>query len=230
MQAVILAAGLGTRMGELTKSTPKPMLKIQDRTLLEHNLTALPDEIDEVVIVVGYLAEQIKGFLGTKFLGKKITYVHQQELRGTGHALALCRDVLHDRFLVLMGDDLYYEKDLEALVKHPLAVLVWELENDELKDSRQANVKIDPQGKLEDITERQPAKKGMLVNAGAYVLDRRYFDYPLALAGNMTDELGLPQTFLQMVKGGAKFDVVRAQWWHKVATAEDLISQLPSRT
>src|SRR3989338_8673122 len=102
MQAVILAAWLGTRMGQLTKDTPKPLLKIADKTLLEHNLTALPDEIDEVVLVVGYLDDQIRNFVGKKFLGKKITYVHQEKLRGTGHALSMCKGVVRDRFLVLM--------------------------------------------------------------------------------------------------------------------------------
>ena len=225
MQAVILAAGLGTRMGELTKTTPKPLLKIQDRTLLEHNLTALPDEIAEVVLVVGYLAEQIKDFIGNNFLGKKITYVHQEDLKGTGHALSLCKDLLHDRFLVLMGDDLYYKKDLEELIGHELAILVWELRADELENTRQANVKIDGQGKLLDIAERQSAKKGILVNTGAYVLDERFFDYPLLPAGNMTDELGLPQTFLQMVEDGAKMDVVKATSWHKVTSPNDLLSR-----
>lgn len=222
MQAVILAAGLGSRMGELTKGTPKPLLKIQDRTLLEHNLTALPDKISEVILVVGYLEGQIRSFIGDKFLGKNIVYVQQKELLGTAHALSLCRDVLSGRFLVIMGDDLYYRKDLEELISRPSGVLAWEMRNDDMKDSRQAIMKTNGHGELLDIVERQPAAKGTLVNCGAYVLDLRYFGYPLTRAGNQTEEFGLPQTMMQMVKGGAKFDVVRAQWWHKVASAEDL--------
>lgn len=222
MQAVILAAGLGTRMGELTKNTPKPLLKIQDKTLLEHNLIAMPPEIDEVVLVVGYLHEQIKSYIGEQFLGKKITYVHQDELKGTGHALSLCKGVLAERFLVIMGDDLYYEKDLQELVKRELAILVWKMKDDEFKNDRQAIVKINGHGELQDIVERQPAVKGTLVNTGAYVLDEKFFQYPLVLAGMPAKEYGLPQTFLQMVKAGAKMNVVEAQWWHKVASPEDL--------
>jgi len=213
---------LGTRMKELTKNTPKPLLKIEDQTLLEHNLTAMPDEIDEVVLVVGYLKEQIQNLIGNEFLGKKITYVEQKELKGTGHALMQCKDVLHDNFLVMMGDDLYYEKDLEKLVKNPLAILVIDLQTEDLKDSRQAIVKINEHGDLEDIIERQPALKGTLVNTGAYVINEDYFKYPLVPAGNQTSEFGLPQTFLQLVKNGAKVTVVKAQWWHKVASPEDL--------
>ena len=209
-------------MGELTKNIPKPLLKVQDRTLLEHNLTAMPDEVDEVVLVVGYLREQIKQFIGNSFLNKKITYVEQKELKGTAHALSLCKEVLHDKFLVLMGDDLYYEKDLEELVKKPLAILVTEMKNDDLKDSGQAVVKINGHGEVVDIIERQPSLKGSLVNCGAYLLNIDYFKYPLVQARNQTDEFGLPQTFLQMVKDRAKFTVVKARWWHKVASPEDL--------
>ncbi|MCL5436004.1 MAG: NTP transferase domain-containing protein, partial [Patescibacteria group bacterium] len=99
MQAVILAAGLGTRMGSLTKERPKPLLTIENRTLLEHNLLALPKEIDEVVLVVGYLKDQVMAAVGQEFLGKKIRYVVQEELLGTGHALSQCKDVLCGRFL-----------------------------------------------------------------------------------------------------------------------------------
>ena len=50
--AVILAAGKGTRMGELSITTPKPMLKVLNKTLIEHKLDMMPDQIDEVIIVV----------------------------------------------------------------------------------------------------------------------------------------------------------------------------------
>jgi bifunctional UDP-N-acetylglucosamine pyrophosphorylase/glucosamine-1-phosphate N-acetyltransferase len=227
MQAVILAAGLGTRMGELTKNCPKPLLKIEERTLLEHNLTAMPDEIDEVVLVVGYLADQIKEVIGEKFLNKKIIYVHQKELRGTGHALSVCKDVLRGRFLVLMGDDLYEKEDLKKLISHPLAVLSQKLKNPG-KDDSYALIKMDEHGKLLDIVERQQAKPGDLANSGAYVLDERYFNLPLVPAGNKTDEFGLPQTMLELVKQGAKFDITQATFWHKVTSPKDLRLENPS--
>ena len=222
MQAVILAAGMGTRMGELTRNTPKPLLKIQDRTLLEHNLTAMPDEIDEVILVVGYLADQIKSAIGENFLGKKITYVSQTELKGTGHALSLCKGMLKNHFLVIMGDDLYYEKDLKALTKHHLATLVWEVTEADFATKQQAGiVKVDEKMDILGITERQTLTAGALVNAGAYIINTDYFNYPLVSAGNPATEYGLPQTFMQMVNG-SKIKAVKAEWWHKVATPEDL--------
>lgn len=223
MQAVILAAGLGTRMGELTKNTPKPLLKVQDKTLLEHNLEAMPEEIDEVILVVGYLNEQIRGFIGGNFRGKKISYVLQKELKGTAHALFLCKDILHGRFLALNGDDLYSREDLQDVVRQPLAILAWALEADDLSNKGSATVKLDSDGYLLDIVERQPAKKGILVNAGAYIINENFFQYPLVSAGDPATEYGLPQTFLQMVRDGAKISVVQARKWRKVGSPEDLV-------
>ncbi|MBI4054305.1 MAG: nucleotidyltransferase family protein [Candidatus Doudnabacteria bacterium] len=222
MQAVILAAGLGTRMGNLTSNRPKPLLTIENKSLLEHNFHALPNEINEVVLVVGYLGDQIKELIGTSYNGRKVIHIEQKELLGTGHALDLCKDVLRGRFLVLMGDDLYAKKDLVAMIKHPLSLLVLEVKGGELDMGTPGVVKLDESGRVFDIVEGERLQKGSLVNCAAYVLDERYFDLPMVRAENKTSEFGLPQTMLQMLKNGTRFDLVRASWWHKVTSPQDL--------
>lgn len=221
MQAVILAAGLGTRMGELTRDKPKPLLTIANKTLLEHTFAALPDEIDEVILVVGYLKETIEKFIGPEYVGRKIIYVEQKELNGTGHALSMCKNILHDNFLVLMGDDLYEKKDLTEMIKHPLSILVNEIMTEQ-KNNNFALVRLNGGGKVSEIQERQKPKIGDLTNCGAYVINTKFFDYPLVPAGNKTKEFGLPQTFLQMVKNGAQIDIVRASKWKAVSEPGDL--------
>src|SRR3990167_990885 len=106
MQCVILAAGRGTRMMELTGAVPKPMLEVAGRPLLEYKLDALPEEVNEIVIVVGYLKEVIQQHLSTSYNGKQIVYVEQKNLDGTAGALWSAQPVLKDRFLVMMGDDI----------------------------------------------------------------------------------------------------------------------------
>ena len=112
MQAVILAAGLGTRMRPLTDAVAKPLLKIGDRPLLEYTFDALPDEIDEVIVVIGYLGEQIRTYLGEEFRGRKIKYVVQEKLEGTAKALWEAKSLLRERFLVLMADDIFAKKNI----------------------------------------------------------------------------------------------------------------------
>ena len=70
MQAVILAAGKSTRTYPLTLTRPKPLLKIANKTLLEHNLGNLNNVVDEVIVVVGYKKHLIKKCIGNRVYGR----------------------------------------------------------------------------------------------------------------------------------------------------------------
>ena len=77
MQAVIMAAGEGRRMRPLTLELPKPLIKVAGKPILEHILDALPPEIDEVILVVGYKADMVKQHFGDSYHGRHIRYVYQ---------------------------------------------------------------------------------------------------------------------------------------------------------
>ena len=83
MKAVILAAGEGKRMRPLTENTPKPMLPLLGRPILEHLLEILPEAVDEVILVVGYRAEKIKAHFSDRFGRFRIHYIHQEKPEGT---------------------------------------------------------------------------------------------------------------------------------------------------
>ncbi|NBX51722.1 nucleotidyl transferase, partial [bacterium] len=91
MHAVILAAGKGTRLRPLTDSTPKPLIDVAGRPLLECVLNALPKNIDGITMVIGYLGEQIQKHIGESYKGIPVRYVMQERLDGTGGALDLLR-------------------------------------------------------------------------------------------------------------------------------------------
>ena len=102
MKCIILAAGFGTRMGELTKKVPKPMLLIKNKPKLAWTIGMLPESIDEVILVVGYLKEKIIDYFGDFYGGKKIKYLEQKELNGSAGAIALAEKFIDEgeRFLV----------------------------------------------------------------------------------------------------------------------------------
>jgi len=107
MQAVILAAGEGIRLRPLTLDKPKPLVKIDGKTLLEHNLDQLIGLIDEVILIIGYKGDMIKEYIGSEYQSMKIKYIEQKEQLGTGHALMQAKKLIKGKFLVLMSDDLY---------------------------------------------------------------------------------------------------------------------------
>src|SRR5262245_20148409 len=129
MDAVILAAGLGTRLRPHTLTTPKPLLPVRGRPILDWTLGALPAEVRRVVVVVHYLAEQVEQYLRSQRHFRDWVAVPQQQPRGTGDALRQCRAQLKsEHFLVLNGDDLFGAKDLHALAQQPAGLLVKEVD------------------------------------------------------------------------------------------------------
>jgi dTDP-glucose pyrophosphorylase len=107
MKAVILAAGKGTRMRELTNELPKPMLKVHGRPILEHIISGLVGVgLRQFCIVTGWKAEVIEGHFGDgRRLGAEIQYARQVVQDGTGKAPEVARDFVgDDSFLLTYGD------------------------------------------------------------------------------------------------------------------------------
>lgn len=203
-------------MRPLTLTTHKSMLKVAGRPILEHILDSLPEEIDEVILIIGYLGHQIKAHFGDNYGGRRIYYVEQKEKLGTAHALELCRDMLgEERFMLMYGDDIIDKESIEKLLDHKLAVLVKEVE-----DPRRFGVVVtDTQGKVLEIVEKPEHPASNLAMTGVQVIDSRIFDYPALRSASgeyfATDSLAL------MVQD---YDVIaeRAEIWLSVATPEDL--------
>jgi N-acetyl-alpha-D-muramate 1-phosphate uridylyltransferase len=102
----ILAGGLGTRLGERVRDTPKPLLDVGGRPFLLHQLALLADHgASEVVVCVGYRGKQIASAIGSERFGLRLRYSHDApELDGTLGAVRRAVPLLGERFLVLYGD------------------------------------------------------------------------------------------------------------------------------
>lgn len=192
MQCVILAAGRGTRMGDLTIDTPKPMIEVLGVPMLAHKINMLPASFDEVILVVGYKQHIISDYFGSVWQGRKIMYIEQRELNGTAGAIQLVKDKVQDRFLVTMGDDLYATEDIEKLMQHPLALLGYYTQ----EAASFGLVTIDANNNLMGVVERPHEIGEGLVNTGAYILNTDFFKYdPVQISET---EFGLPQTLVKM--------------------------------
>ena len=107
MKAFIFAAGFGTRLKDLTKDLPKPLLKVKGKSLIEWNILKLKSAgFDQIIINTHYLADQIEDYIGdgTKF-DLKIKYSREEKILGTGGALIKAKELIgNDPFLILSGD------------------------------------------------------------------------------------------------------------------------------
>jgi len=114
MQAIILAAGRGSRLKDLTKNKPKPFafVKVNNCSIIERILQHLDElGVHDVVIVVGCLKEYFYENLGNKYGNVNITYVTSDDWENTNnsYSLYLARDYIKDNFLIIEGDE-YFSK------------------------------------------------------------------------------------------------------------------------
>lgn len=105
-KVVLMAGGLGTRLGELTKTTPKPMLHVGNKPILQTIIENFAKYgYTNIVISVNYLSHVIENYFGDgSAFGVSIEYIHEKERLGTAGALSLMRDLLKEPFFVMNGD------------------------------------------------------------------------------------------------------------------------------
>ncbi len=119
MKALILAAGRGMRLGSKTDEGNKCMLRMFGQPLVEYSLqNAVRAGVAEIVIVVGYHAEELINAFGIDYQGIRIQYVIQQEPRGLVHAIECSRDVIGPSdFMLLLADEILWNPSHEAMLK-----------------------------------------------------------------------------------------------------------------
>ncbi|HMP01801.1 MAG TPA: nucleotidyltransferase family protein [Gemmatales bacterium] len=214
MEAVILAAGKGVRLHPHTLTTPKPLLPVQGRPILDWLLAALPLQVERVIVVVNYLAEKIEAHLASRDGGRAWVTVKQTEPRGTGDALRCCREHLRgDRFLVLNGDDLYAPDDLAKLARYPAGVLAHPVDQPHLFGI----VFSKADGSLERLEEKPSLTGTHLANIGAYLFPRSVFELPLQLSSRGEYEI---TDWLSQLAANQPVQVVRATFWHPIGNIE----------
>ena len=183
MNAVILAAGQGTRLKDVTKNIPKPLLKVRGKTILGQQLElCAAAKIKNVFVNTHHLSEQIREFAGDgSQFDLRITYSYEPELLGTSGALNNFRDQLAgDDVLVLYGDN-YFDVDLARLQtfhkdKNAFATIAVHHRDDV---SQSGMIELDAAKRVTRFVEKPAAKDrtSNLVSAGIYVFDPGILEY-----------------------------------------------------
>lgn len=131
MQAVILAGGLGKRLRPITEAVPKPLVPVNGKSVVSYTLEHLPDEVTEIIFVIGYKGHMVREAFGAEYGGRSVRYVEQGEPLGTGHAVRKAAPLVRGKFLLLYGDDIYGSEGIQRLIRHDWALLVRRVEHPE---------------------------------------------------------------------------------------------------
>jgi len=218
MKTVILSAGKGSRMRDMTRDIPKPLLMVSGKTLLAHKLDIVAGMSSSICIVISHMSEKIIDTIGDSWNGVPIIYCLQKELQGTASALNVACDFIgNSPFLVLMGDDIYDSVDLENLVQCEWGMLVFDSNN----PKNEGKIILDENGDLKEIIDDGKGElEQNLVCTGAYFLQPEYFSWQPELAA-FSNEIGIPQT-LQAHANERKIKAVITKKWYKINNPEEL--------
>jgi len=183
-------------------------------------LASLPEEIDELILVVGGPYEQaIRDYFGENHGGRKINYVRQEEPKGLGHAIQQAKGIARGRFLTINPDDIYEKSDLKRmLAEADLAALAY-------KHSQPQNFGVfvcDNQGYIQRTVEKPKEFVSDLVSAGAsFLLDEEFFE--VTVPPSARGEIELPDLIQALItQRNRKFKVIETSFWIPVNDPEQL--------
>jgi UDP-N-acetylglucosamine diphosphorylase / glucose-1-phosphate thymidylyltransferase / UDP-N-acetylgalactosamine diphosphorylase / glucosamine-1-phosphate N-acetyltransferase / galactosamine-1-phosphate N-acetyltransferase len=249
MKAVILAAGKGTRMRELTNEVPKPMLKVHGKPILEHIIEGLTTAgVREFFIVTGFKAETIENYFGDgKKLGVKVSYGRQIVQDGTGKAPELAKDFVgSDNFVLTYGDILVkpetYGQMLTRFCDGNFAGLVTATGSQDITkgglnffDKDFCLVKLVEKAsanQLEELRREGLLKPGDIAwyNAGIYIFKPTLFDFTAKLEKSPRSEYELTDAIIAMLGVGLKIAGLEIQGrWVDVRDPE-VLAELEKET
>jgi len=217
-QAVILAAGRGTRMRELTAEVPKPMIEVRGKPVLQHIIEGLRNaEIEEFLVIVGYRADAVRKFFGNgSRYNISIQYTTQTVQDGTGRVVDLARDFVGGYpFILSYGDILVDAVNYKRVLVVPedVEVILTVTRGEDV--SKGGAVFLNDEMELLDLREKsQPGEvQGWSelsqhavpwYNAGLYAFRPSIFEFTAKLKPSPRGEYELTDAIRDLAQSGKK--------------------------
>ncbi len=228
MQAVIMAGGKGTRISSITNDEiPKPMLKVGEKTILEHQIISLKKSgIDEIILVTGHLGNVIKNYFkdGSEF-GVKIKYYEEDPNKplGTAGSLYYLKNMIDDDFILIFGD-IFLSVDFKRMLEYHLSMnadaTLLTHPNSHPYDSDL--VIVDETNKVKSFDSKENTRNydyKNLVNSGIYCLSKKVFDYVVE-----PKKVGLETIINKMLVNDNVFSYHSTEYVKDMGTPERYIS------
>ncbi|WP_435358654.1 UTP--glucose-1-phosphate uridylyltransferase AglF [Haloarchaeobius sp. DFWS5] len=217
MQAVVLAAGKGTRLRPLTEDKPKGMVEVSGKPIITHCLEQLRDlGATEFVVVVGYKKEAIISHYGDEFDGIPITYSHQREQNGLAHALLTVEEHIDDDFMLMLGDNIFQAnlKDVVRRQQEDRADAAFLVEEVPWEDaSRYGVCNTNKYGEITEVVEKPEDPPSNLVMTGFYTFTPAIFHACHLVQPSNRDEYEISDAVDLLIRSGRTIDAIRLDGW-----------------
>lgn len=185
MKAVILAAGNGKRINSVTRGENKCLLKILDKTIIEYNVGNLSeiDEINEIIIVVGYKSNDVMATIGDCYNRKKVSYCIQKEQKGLINALEAAKyKVGDDDFILILGDEFIvnnnYSTAIQSFHEKGYNYMIGVIKVDDINLIKKTyTIKIDKNNNIQDFIEKPTVPFNNIMGTGNIILRGEFLKY-----------------------------------------------------
>ena len=215
MKAVVLAAGLGKRLAAITVDKPKVLVRIGEKTLVEHNLDKLRRlGITQIALVIGYKGEMVRDVVG-----ETVTYYEQKERLGTAHAFLQAKNFVDEPFFLGLNGDMFFTDPLEDFTRlKPPAIAVYHVED----ASRYGRFEI-KSGKVVSVKEKSADKTPGFINAGVYLFPKEIFEWIEKTPLSPRKEYEVTDTIQMMIDSGWIFAAYELKgFWRDIAYVSDM--------
>ena len=207
MQAIVPAAGKGTRLGSLTADRPKGLVEIADRPLLGYVFDQLVGlGVDEIIVILGYEGEQIRETFGDSFKSIPIRYVWQPEQRGLAHAISQASERISGDFIVLNGDNVFCDPIPAIDLRDADGTLLVERVSREAASKTGVVEVVD--GLVDRIVEKPELPPSTLATTGFYQLPAAFMDASKEIDPAPTGEYELADALSILIEDGYRFRAV----------------------
>lgn len=238
MRAMILAAGLGTRLRPVTRSVPKPMVPVLNRPVMEHIVRLLArHELNEVIANIHWYPEAIRGHFGDgSDFGVELSYSFEEELLGTAGGVREAAPFFDDEDFLIISGDAMTDIDLGAMREfHRSHGSIATLAARRVTDTSEFGVVItDDSGRIQGFQEKPDPAEALsdLANCGIYMFSREIFDY---FPGPRLSKLAAPghpdgfadwayDVFPNLLDAGIDFYAHETgAYWNDIGTVAELI-------
>ena len=217
MNAVILAAGEGTRLRPLTEDKPKVLVEVDDKPLIEHAFDSFDVGVGvSEFVVVGYKKERIMERYGDEYRDAPITYARQREQLGLAHALLTAEPYVDDDFVLTLGDNVF-EANLGDVVNRQAeervdaAFLVEEVPWEEA--SRYGVCDTNEYGEITRVVEKPDDSPSNRVLTGFYTVTPAIFHACHPVQPSDRGEYELPDVIDLSIRSGRTIDAIRMDGW-----------------
>jgi glucose-1-phosphate thymidylyltransferase len=225
MKVIIPLAGKGTRLRPHTHVTPKPMLKIAGKPVIDYVMEDLQQlgGVEQVIYITGHLKEKVEAYARAKYPWPSV-FVEQKEQRGTADAVRLARPYVDQPVMIIFVDTIF-DADLSVIKRTKADGIIWVKE---VEDYQRFGVVVsDKDGNMTRIVEKPKEPISKRANIGLQYIDNwklmyEGIDHVMQQPSNK-GEYYLTDAFQYMVDKGAKLKVVDVAGWYDAGKLDTLL-------